>query len=163
IEENGVTGLFTSPTAARLLMRGGTIAAEGRDLRSIERVFCAGEVLNPPVWRWLQKELFEDRGPVLDHMWQTETGGPNVGKPHGLGLLPIKPGSSGIVLPGIEGMILGQGGEECRPGEKGIFVLTRPFPGLTASLWGEPERYAKDYWERVPGTTVYFTGDATAM
>ena len=163
IEENGVTGLFTSPTAARLLMRGGTAAAAGRDLRSIQRVLCAGEVLNPPVWRWLQKELFEDRVPVIDHMWQTETGGPIVGNPYGLGLLPIKPGSSGIVLPGVEGVILGPDGEECRPGDKGIFVLTRPFPGLTASLWGEPERYAKDYWQRVPGKDVYFTGDATAI
>ena len=54
-------------------------------------------------------------------------------------------------------------GEECPPGEKGIFVITRPFPGLTASLWGEPERYGRDYWEKIPGQTVYFTGDATAI
>jgi acetyl-CoA synthetase len=51
----------------------------------------------------------------------------------------------------------------CAPGEKGIFVVKRPFPGLTATLWGEPERYGRDYWERIPGAQVYFTGDATSI
>ena len=163
IEQNHVSGIFTSPTAARLLMRYGLEPARHYDLRSVERLFCAGEVLNAPAWEWLQKELFDDRIPVIDHMWQTETSGPIVGNPYGIGLLPIKPGSSGIILPGVEGKILTPEGEECGPGEKGIFVLTRPFPGLTASLWGEPERYALDYWEKIPGQTVYFTGDATAI
>ncbi|MEX2047205.1 MAG: acetyl-CoA synthetase, partial [Chloroflexota bacterium] len=54
-------------------------------------------------------------------------------------------------------------GNELQAGEKGIFVIKRPFPGLTARLWAEPERYAKDYWEKVPGKTVYFTGDATSI
>jgi acetyl-CoA synthetase len=163
VAENHVSSIFTSPTAARLLMRYGAEAARGSSLASVERVFCAGEVLNPPAWEWLQKEVFEDRIPVIDHMWQTETGGPIVGNPYGLGLLPIKPGSSGIALPGIEGAIMTPEGEECPPGEKGIFVIKRPFPGLTASLWAEPERYGRDYWEKVPGHTVYFTGDATAI
>lgn len=163
VEENHVSSVFTSPTAARLLMRFGTEVARRSDLSSIDRLFCAGEVLNPPAWEWLQKEVFEDRIPVIDHMWQTETGGPIVGNPYGLGLLPIKPGSSGIPLPGIEGAILTPEGEPCAPNEKGIFVITRPFPGLTARLWGEPERYGKDYWEKIPGKNVYFTGDATAI
>ena len=163
IRDNHVSGVFTSPTAARLLMRFGSEVAQGYDLSSVERVFCAGEVLNPPAWEWLQKEVFGDRVPVIDHMWQTETGGPIVGNPYGLGLLPIKPGSSGITLPGIEGAIMTPEGGRCPPGEKGIFVITRPFPGLIARLWAEPERYATDYWERIPGHNVYFTGDATAM
>jgi acetyl-CoA synthetase len=54
-------------------------------------------------------------------------------------------------------------GELCGPGEKGIFVIRRPFPGLTASLWGEPERYGRDYWERMPGQQVYFSGDAAEI
>ncbi|MBI2762133.1 MAG: acetate--CoA ligase [Chloroflexi bacterium] len=161
--ENHVSAIFTSPTAARLLMRYGVEPARRYDLSAVERVFCAGEVLNPPAWEWLQKELFEDRIPVIDHMWQTETGGPIVGNPWGLGLLPIKPGSSGIPLPGIEGKILTPEGEEVPTGEKGIFVITRPFPGLTARLWAEPDRYGRDYWEKIPGRNVYFTGDATAM
>ncbi len=163
IAANHVTAIFTSPTAARLLMRYGVEPARRYDLSSVTRVFCAGEVLNAPAWEWLQKELFEDRIPVIDHMWQTETGGPIVGNPYGIDLLPIKPGSAGIVLPGIEGKIVSPEGQELPPGEKGIFVITRPFPGLTPRLWAEPERYGRDYWQRIPGQTLYFTGDATAM
>jgi acetyl-CoA synthetase len=105
--------------------------------------------------------VFEDRIPVNDHMWQTETGGPVFGNPYGLGLLPIKPGSAGISLPGISAEIRTQEGEPCAPGEKGIVVITRPFPGLTPTIWGDPERYARDYWERISG--VYFTGDAASV
>jgi acetyl-CoA synthetase len=163
VEENRVTGVFTSPTAARLLMKYGTEPARRHDLGSLTRLFCAGEVLNAPAWEWLQKEVLEDRIPVIDHMWQTETSGPIVGNPWGLGMLPIKPGSSGIPLPGIDAAVMSPEGEECGPDEKGIFVIRRPFPGLTASLWGEVERYAQDYWRRIPDRTLYFTGDACAV
>ena len=158
IEELGVTGVFTSPTAARLLMRYGEGPARKYDFSSLERVFCAGEVLNAPVWEWLQKVVLEDRIPVIDHMWQTETGGPIFGNPYGLEMLPIKPGSAGIPLPGIEAAVMTPEGELCAPGEKGIMVIKRPFPGLTPTLWGEPDRYGADYWERLPG--VYYTGDS---
>ena len=66
-----------------------------RPRRRSSASFCAGEVLNAPAWEWLQRTVFEDRVPVIDHMWQTETGGPIFGNPYGLGLLPIKPGSAG--------------------------------------------------------------------
>ncbi|MBK9941694.1 MAG: acetate--CoA ligase [Kouleothrix sp.] len=158
IEEFGVTGLFTSPTAVRLLMRYGEQYAQGVDLSSLERVFCAGEVLNAPAWVWLQQTVLKDRIPVIDHMWQTETGGPIFGNPYGLAMLPIKPGSSGVPLPGIEAVILTADGEPVPAGEKGIMAIKRPFPGLTAELWGEPERYGRDYWERITG--VYSTGDS---
>jgi acetyl-CoA synthetase len=161
IAEYGVTGVFTSPTAVRLLMRYGAQHAQGHDLSSLERVFCAGEVLNAPAWEWLQKEVLHERIPVIDHMWQTETGGPIFGNPYGLGLLPIKPGSSGVPLPGIEAAILTADGEPAPPGEKGIMVIKRPFPGLISELWGEPERYGRDYWERIPG--VYSTGDSAQI
>jgi acetyl-CoA synthetase len=158
IEELGVQGVFTSPTGVRLLMRSGTEPAQAHDLSSVERVLCAGEVLNAPAWRWLQEEVFEGRVPVIDHMWQTETGGPIFGNPWGLGLLPIKPGSAGLPLPGTEAAVVGPDGQQLPPGQKGIMVLRRPFPGLIASLWGEPERYGADYWSRIPGS--YYVGDA---
>jgi acetyl-CoA synthetase len=158
IEEFGVTGLFTSPTAVRLLMRYGDEYARPYDLSSLERVFCAGEVLNAPAWAWLQQEVLRDRVPVIDHMWQTETGGPVFGNPYGVAMLPIKPGSAGIPLAGIEAAVVDAEGQPCGPGEKGVMVLCRPFPGLTASLWGEPERYGRDYWERLPGFS--YTGDS---
>ena len=158
MEEFGVTGVFTSPTAVRLLMRYGSESAKRYDLSLLERVFCAGEVLNAPVWEWLQKEVLDDRIPVMDHMWQTETGGPVFGNPYGLAMLPIKPGSSGVPMPGIEAAVVTPEGEPCAPGEKGIMSIKRPFPGLTPMLWGEPERYGTDYWERISG--VYYTGDS---
>jgi acetyl-CoA synthetase len=158
IEELGVRGIFTSPTGVRLLMRHGEAHARSHDLSSVERVVCAGEVLNEPAWRWLQETVFEDRIPVIDHMWQTETGGPIFGNPWGLGLLPIKPGSAGRPLPGIEPRVVTPTGQDLPIGEKGIMVLDRPFPGLIATLWGEPERYATDYWEKIPGR--YYVGDA---
>ena len=163
IEDHGVTGMFTSPTAIRLLMRSGTEPAEAVDMTSLTRVFSAGEVLNPPAWEWFQHEIFDDEIPVLDHMWQTETGGPIIGNPYGIQMLPIKPGSAGIQLPGIEGTVLDTDGQELAADDKGIFAITRPFPGLTARLWGEPERYQTDYWGKIPGRQVYFTGDATSV
>ncbi len=158
VEDFGVTGMFTSPTAVRLLMRYGEAPAHRHDLSSLERVFCAGEVLNAPAWEWLQEKVFRGRIPVIDHMWQTETAGPVFGNPYGLAMLPIKPGSATVALPGIDAAIVTADGAPCAPDEKGIMVIRRPFPGLTASLWGEPERYGRDYWERIPG--VYSTGDS---
>ena len=163
IQENGVTGMFTSPTLVRLMMRYGADVAHNFDLSSVERTVCAGEVLNAPAWEWLQKEVFQDRIPVIDHMWATETSGPVIGNPYGIGLLPIKPGSGGIPLPGIEAAVLTPEGQPCAPGEKGMFVIKRPFPGLTPTLWGEPERYGPDYWQRIPNVSVYCTGDAAAI
>ena len=163
IERNRVTGVFTSPTAVRLLMRYGDAPARAHDQSSLQRVFCAGEVLNAPAWQWFQREALQDRVPVIDHYWQTETGGPVVGNPYGIAQLPIKPGSGGVPLAGIEAAVVDAEGRELGPGEKGIFVIKRPFPGLTARLWAEPERYARDYWEKVPGKTVYFTGDAASI
>ncbi len=163
VEENGVTGVFTSPTAVRLLMKYGSQPARDHDLGSLQRVVCAGEVLNPPAWQWLQKEVLDDRVPVIDHMWQTETGGPIFGNPWGLGMLPVKPGSGGIALPGIEAEVITPEGGRCGTGDKGVMVIKRPFPGLTPTLWGEVERYATDYWRRVPGQTVYLSGDAAAF
>jgi acetyl-CoA synthetase len=158
IAREGVTGLLTSPTAVRLLMRYGEAVPGRHDLGRLERVFCAGEVLNVPAWEWLQGTVLGDRVPVIDHMWQTETGGPIFGNPYGYALLPIKPGSAGVALPGIEADVVDVDGGPIAVGEKGVMLIKRPFPGLIATLWGEPERYVTDYWDRIPGG--YYVGDA---
>jgi acetyl-CoA synthetase len=160
VEELGVTGIFTSPTAVRALMRHGDAPARQFRHDTLERVFCAGEVLNAPAWEWLQQKVLGGRIPVIDHMWQTETGGPVFGNPYGVSLLPIKPGSAGIPLAGVEAKVVNAAdGTTCAPGEKGVMVITRPFPGLTPTLWGEPGRYGQDYWRKLPGD-VYYTGDS---
>jgi acetyl-CoA synthetase len=158
VDELGITGVFTSPTAIRMLMREGEAPARRYAMSALRRIVCAGEVLNAPAWSWLQETVFENRVPVIDHMWQTETGGPVFGNPYGLGLLPIKAGSAGVPLPGIEAEVVSPEGEPLPTGEKGIMTIKRPFPGLTPTLWGEPERYGVDYWSRIPGR--YSTGDA---
>ncbi len=158
VEQFGVTGIFTSPTAVRMLMKYGEQALASVDHSRLERIVCAGEVLNPQAWDWLQNRVLGGRVPVIDHMWQTETGGPVFGNPYGLGLMPIKPGAATIPLPGIDAQIVTLNGEPCAPNEKGIMVLTHPIPGKTPALWGEAERYQRDYWQRIPG--VYYSGDS---
>jgi acetyl-CoA synthetase len=158
MERERVTGIFSSPTAIRLLMRYGEDYPRQHDLGALERFFSAGEVLNAPAWEWLQRTVFEDRIPVIDHMWQTETGGPIFGLPYGYAMLPIKPGSGGVALPGIEADIVDPDGRPLPTGQKGVMRIKRPFPGLIATLWGEPQRYVDDYWRKIPGG--YHVGDA---
>ena len=158
VEEFGATGIFTSPTAIRMLMRYGDTTLGDVDHSRLERIVCAGEVLNPHAWDWLQNTVLGGRVPVIDHMWQTETGGPVFGNPYGIDLLPIKPGASGPPLPGIDAAVVQMDGTPCAPNEKGIMVLRRPFPGMTPRIWGEPERYAADYWQKIPD--VYYSGDS---
>ena len=158
VEDFSVTSIFTSPTAVRLLMRYGAEHAARYRLESLERLFCAGEVLNAPAWEWLQKAVLDDRVPVIDHMWQTETGGPIFGNP-----LRHRPAAHQARLRrhpagGHRGRDRHPRGPAVPPGTKGIMTLKRPFPGLIQTLWGEPERYQQDYWSRVPG--VYSTGDS---
>lgn len=158
VEKNKVTRMWMSPTLVRGLMRYGDDWPHKHDLSTIELVVCAGEVLNPPAWKWLQKTVLNDRAPVIDHMWQTESSGPMVGYPYGIAMIPIKPGSAGIPLPGIDGDVVDVGGKSLPPGEEGIFVCRRPFPGLTQTLWRAEDRYVEGYWSQIPN--CYYTGDA---
>ena len=161
IERNKVSALWISPTGVRALMKMGMDKVQGHDLSSVERVFCAGEVLNPAAWEWLQQEVFADSIPVIDHMWQTETSGPVIGNPYGLGMYPIKPGSSTLAVPGVlVDIVDANTGKVCEPGEKGMFVIKKPFPGLTPILWGDTDRYRKDYWEYTDTLKgMYCSGD----
>ncbi|MFB0568022.1 MAG: acetate--CoA ligase [Nitrososphaeria archaeon] len=158
VEKNHINKMWISPTGVRALMKYGDQYPMRHDLRSISLVVCAGEVLNPAAWEWLQKRVLKDRVPVIDHMWQTESSGPMVGNPVGISMLPIKPGSAGIALPGIDADIVDNDGNSLPVGVKGNFVCRRPFPGLTPTLWKSHQRYVADYWERIP--RCYYTGDA---
>ncbi len=164
IDRNRATGLWFSPTGIRGLRRLGIEHAQKHDLSCVRRVLCAGELLNPAAWEWLQKDVFGDAVPVIDHMWQTETGGPIIGNPYGIAIAPIKPGSAAIPVPGLVADVVDvQDGHSCEPGEKGVLVITKPFPGLTSTLWGDPERYKTDYWETKEGTKgKYYAGDSAS-
>ena len=114
-------------------MRYGEEHSRSSDLSRRERVFCAGEVRNAPAWAWLQHDLLHGRVPVIDHMWQTETGGPVFGNPYSVAMLPIKPGSAGIPLAGIAVAVVDTGGQPLAPGEKAVMIVRRPFPGYSRS------------------------------
>ncbi|HXX72073.1 MAG TPA: acetate--CoA ligase [Candidatus Acidoferrales bacterium] len=158
LERNKVSKFWISPTGVRALMKYGEGYPKKHDLSSIGLVFCAGEVLNPPAWEWLQKKVFQDKVPVIDHMWQTETSGPIVGNPVGISKLPIKPGSATIPLPGVEADVVDDEGKSVPVDVEGTFVIRRPFPGLTPTLWRDHKRYVESYWNRFLG--AYTTGDA---
>lgn len=166
IERNKATLIWTSPTGARFLRKQGTEVAREYDLSSVSRVICAGEVLNPDVWDWLYRELFNERIPIIDHMWQTETGAPIFGYPYGLMgdkvTEVIKPGSAGLPMPGVIPIIVDEAeGKIMEPNEKGVLYLERPFPGLTPTLWDSFERYVESYWSGV--IKGYRSGDAAYL
>lgn len=165
VEKHKATGIWLSPTGARGLLMLGIEEAEKHDLSSVERIVCAGEVLNPPAWKWLQQDVFKDRIPVIDHMWQTESSGPMFANPYGLKMFPIKPGSAGMPVPGmIPDIVDERTGRSILPGEKGTVVIKRPWPGLTPTLYGDPESYRTEYWEKTPGTSgAYYCGDAATF
>ncbi len=94
-------------------------------------------------------------------MWQTETGGPLFANPWGLGILPIRPGSAGVALPGWDVDVVTPDGQPLPRGEQGVMIVRRPFPSLTPTIWNDPERYASDYWGRIEG--VYSSGDAARL
>ena len=158
LDRNKVSKFWISPTGVRALMKYGEGYPKKHDLSSIGLVFCAGEVLNPPAWEWLQKKVFQDKVPVIDHMWQTETSGPIVGNPVGISKLPIKPGSATIPLPGVQADVVDDEGKSVPVDIEGTFVIRRPFPGLTPTLWRDHKRYVESYWNRFLG--AYTTGDA---
>jgi acetyl-CoA synthetase len=162
IEDLRASFVFTSPTAVRMFMKHGESEFSKVDYSSLKRVVCAGEVLNAPAWEWLQKTVLQDRIPVIDHFWQSESGGPVFGNPYGLGLLPIKPGTAGIPLPGISAAVVDpETGLERAQGQNGVVVFRHPFPGMVSQLWGESDRYGREYWSKIPGN--FCTGDVAHM
>ena len=152
VEEFGVTGIFTSPTAVRMLMRyGDEPLARRRSLAGSSASSAPARCSTRRRWDWLQNTVLDGRVPVIDHMWQTETGGPVFGNPYGIGAAADQAGVGGASrCPASRRRSSRSRATPCAPDEKGIMVLKRPFPGLTPALWGEPERYGRDYWEQIP-------------
>jgi len=165
IEKHKATMIWTAPTGARALRGLGVEQAEKHDLSSIERVVVAGEVLNPEVWSWIYNEVFKGKIPVFDHMWQTEVPGSMFGYSYGVKMPEVRPGSAGFPLPGVLPEIVDEReGKPCSVNEKGILLLKEPVPGMTQTLWEDPERYRKEYWDAQPITKGrYFTGDSAYM
>ncbi|MCS7118033.1 MAG: acetate--CoA ligase [Thaumarchaeota archaeon] len=160
VERYGVTILYTTPTAVRMLMRFGEEPVRKHDLSSLRLIHSVGEPINPSAWRWLFEVVGNKRCPVGSTWWQTETGGILISHAPGLMLVPLKPGTNGPPLPGIEVEVVDETGNPLPPGAKGLLVVKKPWPGMLGpptGMWGDPEGYRRVYWSRFPD--VYYTGD----
>ncbi|MDT7614444.1 MAG: propionyl-CoA synthetase [Pseudonocardiales bacterium] len=157
VQEHGVKSLFTAPTAFRAIKKEdpqGEYAAK-YDLSSLRYLFLAGERLDPETYRWAS-ELLDI--PVIDHWWQTETGWPIVANPAGIELLPVKPGSPTVPLPGWDVQVLDTNGKPVEAGTDGAIVVKLPMPpGALPTLWNDDERFVSSYMSAFDG--YYLTGD----
>jgi len=155
VESHGVTLLFTAPTGVRGLMRFGDAWPKRRDLSTLRLLACAGEPLNPEAWRWFYEVIGGGRCPIIDNWWQTETSRPMISN---FSSMPMKPGSCALPAPGVALDILDEQGQSVPPGVEGALVITRPWPAMLRTIYGDDARYREQYWSRYPG--VYLTGDA---
>ncbi len=158
IERNRVRSFFTAPTAFRAIKRedpqGAHVARY--DLSALRYLFLAGERADPDTIAWAETHL---KVPVIDHWWQTETGWPIVADPAGIELLPVKPGSPTVPMPGYDVQILGEGGEPLPAGRLGAVAIRLPLPpGALPTLWNADDRFVASYLTTFPG--YYETGDA---
>src|SRR6267142_4742810 len=155
IERYGVTILYTAPTAIRAFMRWGTEWPRRHDLSSLRLLGSVGEPINPEAWIWYYHFIGGDRCPVVDTWWQTETGAIMITPLPGLTML--KPGSATRPFPGIAAEIRNERGEKVDVGG-GLLALTRPWPSMLRGIYGDPDRYVRQYWNKW-GHDVYVTGD----
>lgn len=157
VEKYGVTVLYSSPTAVRMFMRHGEEWIAKHDLSTLEVLGSCGEPINPEAWHWFHKHIGGERCPIADTWWQTETGGIMVSPSLGIDIMPLKPGSATLPLPGIEMAIVDGNGNEVPPRTTGHLIIRKPWPGMLMSVYGDPKRYEAAYWSRFPG--AYHTGD----
>ncbi|MEO0086959.1 MAG: acetate--CoA ligase [candidate division WOR-3 bacterium] len=158
IEREGVTILYTSPTAIRMHMRYGEEWANKYNLSTLRLLGSVGEPINPEAWRWYYKHIGKERCPIMDTWWQTETGSFIVSP---LPITPLKPGSATKPLPGFNADVYTSDGKKIKPNENGLAVITSPWPSMLRTLYKDPERYKQVYWSRFPN--VYLTGDSCTI
>ena len=156
IERYRVTIFYSSATAVRAFMAWGTEWIDAHDLSSLRVLGTVGEPINPAAWRWYFEAIGKNRCPIVDTWWQTETGAIMISPLPGA--TPTKPGSATLPLPGIDARVVNLKGRPVAPGETGYLTIQRPWPSMLRTIYGDDERYAREYWNRIPG--VYFAGDA---
>jgi acetyl-CoA synthetase len=155
IEKYGVTIFYTAPTAIRAFMRWGTEWPSGHDLSSLRVLGSVGEPINPEAWVWYYRVIGHERCPVVDTWWQTETGAIMITPLPGV--TTLRPGSATRPFPGIAAEIRNERGEKVEVGG-GLLALTRPWPSMLRGIYGDPDRYLRQYWNKW-GPDVYVTGD----
>ncbi|MFJ1292854.1 propionyl-CoA synthetase [Paracoccus yeei] len=158
IQNNRIKSFFTAPTALRAIRREDPNGEwiKRYKLHDLQALFLAGERADPDTVEWAQKHLGV---PVVDHWWQTETGWAIAANPIGIEVLPTKPGSPSVPMPGYDVQVLDEGGNPVPPGTLGAISIRLPLPpGTLPTLWNAEDRFRKSYLEHFPGH--YETGDA---
>jgi acetyl-CoA synthetase len=157
IERYGVNILYTAPTLIRAVMKWGEEYPQRCDLSSLRLLGTVGEPINPEAWLWYWKYIGQERCPVVDTWWQTETGGILITPLPGI--TTLKPGAATLPFPGIEAAILDEEGNPVAQGQGGYLVITKPWPGMLRTLWKDPERYINTYFGKY-GNRTYVAWDA---
>ncbi len=155
VDKYGVNILYTAPTAIRTFMRWGTEWPQKYSLKSLRLLGTVGEPINPEAWMWYHVNIGKERCPIVDTWWQTENGMILITPLPGI--VATKPGSATRPFPGIEAEVVDEKGNKVGPGAGGYLVITKPWPSMLRTVYGDPERYVQNYWSRYPGR--YFTGD----
>jgi acetyl-CoA synthetase len=160
IEKHGVNVFYTAPTAIRAFIKMGEEIPNARDLSSLRLLGTVGEPINPEAWMWYSRVIGGDRCPIVDTWWQTETGGIMVTPLPGA--IATKPGSATRPFPGIFAEVVDLDGNPVPANEGGYLAVTHPWPGMMRTVYGDPDRFRRTYWEHIPprdGQYLYFAGD----
>ncbi len=155
IDRYKVSILYTAPTAIRAFIKWGDEYPNRHDLTSLRLLGTVGEPINPAAWMWYYKVIGGERCPIVDTWWQTETGAIMISPLPGA--TPTVPGTATRPFPGILVDIQNKKGESAKENEGGFLVITHPFPSMLRTIWGDDERFKKQYWSDIEH--VYFAGD----
>jgi acetyl-CoA synthetase len=155
IDKHHATILYTAPTAIRAFMRWGDDYVKRHRLDSLRLLGSVGEPINPEAWMWYHTVVGKKRCPIVDTWWQTETGAIMVTPLPGI--TPLKPGSCAVPFFGVVPKVLDEKGNDVPRGSGGRLFLANPWPSMLRTLWGDDERFKKQYWRELPG--YYFAGD----
>jgi len=155
VEKWKVNTFYTAPTAIRSLMGAGDDFVRGTDRSSLRLLGSVGEPINPEAWEWYHRVVGEDRCPIVDTWWQTETGGILITPLPGA--TALKPGSATRPFFGVRPALVDDKGATLDGATQGNLVLLDSWPGQARTLYGDHERFVQTYFSTYPGT--YFTGD----
>ncbi len=155
IERHRINIFYTAPTAIRAFIKWGEQYPLKHDLSSLRLLGTVGEPINPEAWMWYHRVIGKEKCPIVDTWWQTETGGIMISPLPGA--TPTVPGTATHPFPGILIDIQTKDGKSVGTNEGGYLVITKPFPSMLRTIWGDDERFKKTYFSEIPH--VYFAGD----
>ncbi|MBS4706379.1 acetate--CoA ligase [Aeromonas caviae] len=155
VDKHQVTILYTAPTAIRALMAKGKEAVEGTSRTSLRIMGSVGEPINPEAWEWYYRTIGDERCPIVDTWWQTETGGILITPLPGV--TALKPGSATRPFFGVQPALVDNLGEPLEGATEGNLVITDSWPGQMRTVFGDHDRFEQTYFSTFPGR--YFTGD----